>query len=61
MRKLKDFGFEGPYSGGKHLFMIKGNLSLTVPNPHGHDIGVGLLNKILKEAEISKKEWVRKS
>ncbi len=57
IRKLKEFGFHGPYSGGKHLFMIKGNLTLTIPNPHGRDIGLGLLNKILKEAGISKKEW----
>ncbi len=32
--KLKSFGFEDPYSGGKHTFMIKGDLVLTIPNPH---------------------------
>lgn len=59
IKKLKNFGFEGPFSGGKHLFMIKGDLSLTIPNPHGRDIGVGLLNKILKQAGISRKQWVQ--
>jgi len=26
IRKLKKFGFKGPYSGGKHLYVIKDNL-----------------------------------
>jgi hypothetical protein len=38
-------GFEGPYAGGKHQFMIKGNLRLTIPNPHKADIGSNLLSK----------------
>lgn len=25
VKKLRAFGFEGPYSGGKHSFMIKGS------------------------------------
>ena len=31
---LKQVGFEGPYSGGKHQFMIKEHLGITIPNPH---------------------------
>jgi hypothetical protein len=31
---LRKCGFDGPYSGGKHPFMVKGNLTLTIPNPH---------------------------
>jgi len=34
IRRLRKFGFEGPYGGGKHLYMIKENLRLNVPNPH---------------------------
>jgi len=34
IKKLRSFGFEGPYSGGKHSFMIKGKIRLTLPNPH---------------------------
>jgi hypothetical protein len=26
IRTLKDAGFEGPYLGGKHEFMVKGSL-----------------------------------
>jgi predicted RNA binding protein YcfA (HicA-like mRNA interferase family) len=29
-----------------------------LPNPHKQDIGVGLLKKILKQAEISRDEWL---
>ena len=57
--RLKLYGFEGPFSGGKHLFMIKGNKRLTLPNPHKKIIGVDLLAKILKQAEISREEWIQ--
>jgi predicted RNA binding protein YcfA (HicA-like mRNA interferase family) len=36
---LRRLGFTGPYAGGKHEFMQKGDLSLTIPNPHGREIG----------------------
>jgi predicted RNA binding protein YcfA (HicA-like mRNA interferase family) len=54
---LRQLGFTGPYSGGKHQFMIKDQLRLTLPNPHQKDIGINLLNKILKQSGISKQEW----
>jgi len=40
--------------------MIKGDLRLTVPNPHRKEIGVDLLMRILKQAGITKEEWLRK-
>jgi predicted RNA binding protein YcfA (HicA-like mRNA interferase family) len=52
-------GFQGPYSGGKHQFMLKGNVTLTIPNPHRRDIGPALLSRILRQAGISRKEWER--
>lgn len=54
---LRSFGFTGPFSGGKHQFMIKGNIRLVIPNPHKGDISSGLLTRILKQAEISRKDW----
>ncbi len=60
LRKLKLFGFKGPYAGGKHLYMLKGDLRLTVPNPHRREISVDLLTRILKQAGISKEEWSKK-
>lgn len=55
--RFKKLGFDGPYSGGRHLFMVKGELKVRIPNPHGNDISVSLVNEILKQAGISKKEW----
>lgn len=57
IKKLKSYGFSGPYSGGKHQFMEKGDLRLVIPNPHDSDIGVKLLSVILKQAGISNKEF----
>ena len=59
INKLKLFGFIGPYQEGKHPYMIKGELSLTVPNPHEKIISVDLIARLLKQAEISRKEWVK--
>jgi predicted RNA binding protein YcfA (HicA-like mRNA interferase family) len=39
---LAKLGFEGPYPGGKHQFMVKGNLTLRLPNLHQSDIGKAL-------------------
>ncbi len=57
VRRLKRFGFDGPYAGGKHPYMVRGNLVLTIPNPHRKEIGIDLLSRILKQANISAKEW----
>lgn len=58
IKRLRELGFEGPCSGGKHPFMTKGDLVLTVPNPHKDIIGVDLLKRILKQARISREEWL---
>jgi len=55
--RFRKLGFDGPYSGGRHLFMVKGELKVRIPNPHGKDISVSLVNEILKQAGISKKDW----
>lgn len=57
VRKLKTLDFEGPFGGGKHLFMVKGDLRLTLPNPHRQDIGVDLLKRILRQGGIQQDEW----
>jgi len=60
VRRLRERGFEGPYlSSGPHPnYMKKGDLTLDLPNPHKQDIGIDLLKKILKRAEISRDEWL---
>jgi predicted RNA binding protein YcfA (HicA-like mRNA interferase family) len=58
IRKFRALGFEGPHGGGKHPFMKKGKLKVRVPNPHGEDIGVDLLKRILRQAGIPEDEWL---
>lgn len=57
IRNLRKCGFDGPYAGGKHPFMMKGDVSITIPNPHGEDIRRELLKKILNQAGISIALW----
>lgn len=57
IRYLKELGFEGPYSGGKHQFMAKGEITVRVPNPYQTDIGRELLARILRQAGINKDDW----
>ena len=59
IRRLRDLGWSGLYSGAKHQHMVKGSVQLTIPNPHGgREIGVNLLKMILNEAGISRDEWL---
>ena len=60
VRKLRDSGFDGPYQGGKHPYMIKGELVLTIPNPHPEDISVDLIMRIIRQAGILREEWLKK-
>ncbi len=55
--RFRELGFDGPYSGGRHLFMIKDSLKVRIPNPHAGDISKDLLAEILRQAGISKNDW----
>jgi predicted RNA binding protein YcfA (HicA-like mRNA interferase family) len=57
IRHLKQLGFEGPYSGGKHRFKVSGDITIRLPNPQKGDVGIELLARILRQAEINKDEW----
>jgi predicted RNA binding protein YcfA (HicA-like mRNA interferase family) len=57
VRYFAKLGFEGPYSGGKHQFMIKGHVTIRIPNPHKTDIGKELLRRILHQTGISRDVW----
>ena len=57
--KLRRLGFQGPYRGGKHLYMVKRSLRLAIPNPHKKVIGVALLSRILRQAGVSREEWLK--
>jgi hypothetical protein len=56
---MRKAGLDGPYSGGKHQYTVRGQLELFIPNPHGGEIGRELLAPILRQAEITRDEWER--
>lgn len=63
IRRLRKLGFDGPYPGSGHAYMVKElaeeRVYFSIPNPHhGKDIGVKLLIQILHEGSISREEWL---
>ena len=57
VQRFRALGFDGPYSGGRHLFMVKGTFKLHIPNPHHGDISKHLVAEILRQANIKNSEW----
>ena len=57
VQKFRALGFDGPYAGGRHLFMKKEQLKVIIPNPHEGDISKHLLSEILRQTGIPPKDW----
>ena len=57
LRRLLALGFHGPYVGGRHEFLLRGNRRLILPNPHRGDISADLLTRILRQADVSREAW----
>ena len=57
VQRFRQLGFDGPYSGGRHLFMTKDNLKVRIPNPHSGDISKPLIAEILRQADIPSRDW----
>ncbi len=57
VRRLRWLGFDGPFPGGRHEFMVRGRLKLFLPNPHGGELSAGLVTRLLREAGIPEEEW----
>ncbi|MDI6603046.1 MAG: type II toxin-antitoxin system HicA family toxin [Patescibacteria group bacterium] len=57
VQKFRKLEFDGPYSGGRHLFMVKDKLKVRIPNRHRGDISKHLVSEIIRQAGISPKEW----
>lgn len=58
IRRFRKLGFDGPYGGGRHLFMVKGTYKIRIPNPHqSKEIHVSLVREILRQAGIDPKVW----
>ena len=58
VRRLGVLGFEGPFLGGRHNFMVRGEVRLIVPNPHRSQIGLDLLARILRQAGGDRDAWL---
>ncbi len=60
IRKLRKLGYDGPFVGARHQVMSAlGKPNIIVPNPHRGDIGVALLSRILRDADIDRDDWMR--
>jgi hypothetical protein len=57
IRYLRKLGFAGPFSGGRHQFMAKNEVTVFIPNPHEGDIGRNLLGRLLLQAGIDRADW----
>ena len=58
VRRLRVLGFEGPFAGAKHQFVVRGDRSIRIPNPHGSDVGVPLLRELPRQAGFAPEEWL---
>ena len=59
IKKLQKLGFAGPLAATKHEYMIKGEHKIFIPNPHGKDIGLPLIKRIIQQIGIPKDEFLR--
>ncbi len=61
VQRMRELGFEGPYAGGRHPQMRRGNVTVIIPNPHEGEIGVGFLTRLLRQADVTREEWLDES
>src|SRR5579862_6030460 len=61
VRRIRKLGFEGPYSGARHRFLVSGNHRLTVPS--NAEFSVPQLRLLLREVggvigqNVNQEEW----
>jgi hypothetical protein len=58
IQRLRLLHFDGPFCGGRHFFMSRDAIDVRIPNPHQSDISVDLLIRLLRQAGVSRKEWL---
>ncbi len=56
IRGLRALGYEGPFQGGRHSYMVRGGRRLAIPNQHPGAIGISLLARILRQAGVTREE-----
>jgi len=58
VKKLKKAGFSGPFSAAKHGYMKQGKTKIFIPNPHGKDIGLPIIKKIINQLNLTNQEFL---
>jgi predicted RNA binding protein YcfA (HicA-like mRNA interferase family) len=58
IKRLKNIGFEGPFPGSDHDYMVRVDNFVRIPNDHRREIGANLIVEILREGSISRDEWL---
>ena len=58
IKNFRKLGFTGPFTGGRHEFMVQGEQRVHIPNPHQGDISRDLLVRILRQANVSSERWL---
>ncbi len=61
VKKLRRLGYEGPFGGGKHVFMRhpRTGVKVAIPWHQGRDIPVGTLRAIIRHVGVSVDEWLK--
>lgn len=55
VQRFRELGYDGPYSGGRHLFMVKDTLKVRIPNPHHGDISGACFRGLAASRHFSKR------
>lgn len=58
IKKLRKLGFEGPFIATLHQYMLKEKQKIFIPNPHGKDIAVLLLRRIIQQLNTTVEEFI---
>jgi len=58
IKKLRKLGFFGLYPATRHEYMKRGKEKIFIPNPHGKDIGLPIIKKVIQQLKISNQEFL---
>lgn len=58
IKKLRKFGFSGPYSATRHEYMKRNGEKIFIPNPHRKDIGLPIIKSIVNQLNVSNQEFL---
>jgi len=59
IKKLRKFGFDGPFKATRHEYMLNGNHKIFIPNPHGgKDVAVPIVKAITHQLGIDRDEFL---